>query len=169
MQLTLSTLLTLLILSAERARDKHFEEDVTMPTRKASAAWEGGMQGKGSFKGQTGLGGSYSFGSRFQEAAGSNPEELLAAAEAACFSMALGLALEKAGTPATRIDTDAACTIDKVGAGFKITTMKLTVRGTVPKIDEAKFREIAEGAKAGCPVSTALKGNVQIDMDARLA
>lgn len=140
-----------------------------MPTRKASATWEGGLQnGKGSFKGQTGLSGTYSFGSRFQDAAGSSPEELLAAAEAACFSMALSLALEKAGTPATRVETAAACTIDKAGDGFKITTMKLTVRGTVPNVDEATFRKAAEGAKTGCPVSGALKGNVEIDMDATL-
>ena len=133
-----------------------------MPTRNASATWEGGLRnGKGSFKGQTGLGGSYSFGSRFENASGSNPEELLAAAEAACYSMALSVGLEKNGTPPTRIDTQAACTIDKAGEGFRITTMKLTVRAQVPTIDEATFRRIAEATKDGCPVSQALKGNLE--------
>src|SRR5471030_2241565 len=111
-----------------------------MPTRSATARWEGGVKGgKGSFKGQTGLGGSYSFGSRFQEAAGSNPEELLAAAEAACFSMALSGGLERAGFAPTSVDTKAACTVEKVGEGFKITTMALTVTATVPGIEDAAF------------------------------
>jgi osmotically inducible protein OsmC len=98
-----------------------------MPTRKASATWEGGLQaGKGSFEGESGvIHGAYSFGSRFGDAGGTNPEELLACAEAACYSMALAVALERGGTPATRVHTDAACTIEKVGEGFKITTMKL--------------------------------------------
>ncbi|MDQ6829395.1 MAG: OsmC family peroxiredoxin [Gemmatimonadota bacterium] len=140
-----------------------------MPTRNASAVWEGGLKGgKGSFKGQTGLGGAYSFGSRFAEEAGSNPEELLAAAEAACFSMALSGALEGAGTPAQRVETKAACTVEKVGNGFKITTMKLNVTATVPNIDNAKFQEIAKATKDGCPVSGALKGNVDIQLEATL-
>ena len=141
-----------------------------MPTRTATAQWQGGLQkGTGSFKGQTGLGGSYSFGSRFQDAAGSNPEELLAAAEAACFSMALSGGLEKAGFAPTNIDTKAACTIEKVGEGFKITRMDLTVNATVPGIDDAKFQQIAAATKEGCPVSSALKGNVQIDLKATLS
>ena len=141
-----------------------------MPTRNASAQWKGGLKGgQGSFKGQTGLGGSYSFGSRFENAAGSNPEELLAAAEAACFSMALALGLEQNGTPPTTVDTNAACTIEKVGEGFAITRMKLDVRAVVPGIDAAKFKQIAEATKEGCPVSKAIKGNVKIDLDAQLA
>ena len=100
-----------------------------MPTRKASATWEGGLKGgKGSFKAESGVSGAYSFGSRFENAPQSNPEELLAAAEAACYSMALSVGLEKNGTPPTRVRTDAACTIDKVGDGFKITRMRLEVR-----------------------------------------
>ena len=139
-----------------------------MPTRKATATWEGTVKsGKGTFRGETGLGGSYSFSSRFENGSGSNPEELLAAAEAACFSMALSLGLEKAGTPPTRIDTEAACTIDKVGEGFKITKMRLSVRANVPKLDESKFQEIARATKEGCPVSVALRG-VDIELDARL-
>ena len=138
-----------------------------MPTRIASAQWQGGLKGgSGSFKGQTGLGGSYSFGSRFQDAIGSNPEELLAAAEAACFSMALSGGLEKEGFAPTSIETQAACTVEKVGEGFKITTMKLVVTAVVPGIDDAKFQSIALATKEGCPVSSALKGNVQIELTA---
>ena len=141
-----------------------------MPTRTASATWKGGLKGgTGSFKGQTGLAGSYSFGSRFENAAGSNPEELLAAAEAACFSMALGAGLEKNGTPATSVDTTAKCTIEKVGEGFKVTKMRLEVRAAVPNVDEATFRKIAEGTKDGCPISQVMKGNVPIELDAKLA
>ena len=138
-----------------------------MPTRTASAQWQGGLKGgSGSFKGQTGLGGSYSFGSRFQDAIGSNPEELLAAAEAACFSMALSGGLEKEGFAPTTIETQAACTVEKVGEGFKITTIKLVVAAVVPGIDNAKFQAIALATKEGCPVSSALKGNVQIELTA---
>jgi osmotically inducible protein OsmC len=140
-----------------------------MPTRKASATWEGGLQGgKGSFQGESGvINGAYSFGSRFGEAGGTNPEELLAAAEAACFSMALAVGLEKNGTPATRVHTDAAATIEKIGEGFKITTMRLRVRATVPGIQDSAFQEIAEATKVGCPVSQALAG-VGIDLEAAL-
>ena len=140
-----------------------------MPTRNASATWEGGLRGgKGSFRGESGaIQGAYSFGTRFGDQAGTNPEELLAAAEAACFSMALSAGLEKAGTPATRVETRAACTVEKQGDGFKITTMRLTVRADVPGIDRAKFQEIAEATKKGCPVSVALAG-VQIDLEAQL-
>ena len=141
-----------------------------MATRTATAQWQGGLKGgKGSFKGQTGLGGSYSFGSRFQNETGSNPEELLAAAEAACFSMALSGGLEKEGFPPTSVETQAACTVEKVGEGFKITTMKLIVTAVVPGLDDAKFQSIAAATKEGCPVSSALKGNVQIDLTAALS
>lgn len=141
-----------------------------MPTRTATAQWQGGLQkGSGSFKGQTGLGGSYSFGSRFQEAAGSNPEELLAAAEAACYSMALSAGLEKAGFAPTSVDTKAACTVEKVGEGFKITRMELTVNAKVSGIEDAAFQQIAAATKEGCPVSAALKGNVQLELKATLA
>ena len=140
-----------------------------MPTRTASATWKGGLKGgSGSFKGQTGLGGSYSFGSRFENAAGSNPEELLAAAEAACFSMALGGALEKNGTPPTSIDTTAQCTIEKVGEGFSVTKMRLDVRAVVPNIDAATFKKIADATKDGCPISRVMKGNVAIELEAKL-
>ncbi len=140
-----------------------------MPTRNASATWEGGLaKGKGSFSGESGaINGAYSFGTRFGDQKGTNPEELLAAAEAACFSMALSLGPEKNGTPATRVETRAACTVEKVGEGFKITTMKLDVTAAVPNIDDAKFQEVAQATKAGCPVSVALAG-VQINIEASL-
>jgi len=139
-----------------------------MPTRSANAEWKGGTKGQGSFKGQTGIGGQYNFSSRFENGVGSNPEELLAAAEAACFSMALAFALEKDGHPATSVQTKADCTIEKQGEGFKITRMMINVQAAVPGIDPAKFQSIAQAAKEGCPVSTALKGNVQLDLDAKL-
>ena len=140
-----------------------------MPTRTASASWKGGLKGgSGSFKGQTGLGGSYSFGSRFENASGSNPEELLAAAEAACFSMALSAGLERGGHTATSVDTTAHCTIDKVGDGFKVTKMRLEVRASVPNMDAGEFKKIAEATKDGCPISQVMKGNVPIELDVRL-
>jgi osmotically inducible protein OsmC len=142
-----------------------------MPQRKASAVWEGGLRGgTGTFKAATGsISGEYNFSSRFEEGDGSNPEELLAAAHAACFSMAFSGQLERNGTPPTRIETDAVCTVEKVGEGFKITTMKLTTRASVPNIDPTKFQELANAARDGCPVSEALKGNVDIQLEASLA
>jgi osmotically inducible protein OsmC len=140
-----------------------------MPTRKSSAQWEGGLKGgKGSFKAESGLSGAYSFGSRFENAKQSNPEELLAAALAACYSMALTAGLEKNGTPPTRVATDVACTIDKVGDGFKITKVHLTVRGKVPNVDAAAFDKAAQATKEGCPVSQLFKGNTQMTLDAKL-
>ncbi|HUK21909.1 MAG TPA: OsmC family peroxiredoxin [Gemmatimonadales bacterium] len=141
-----------------------------MTTSRASAVWEGKLRdGKGNFKAGSGaFSGNYSFKTRFEGAQGTNPEELIAAAHAACYSMALSAGLEQGGTPATRVETTAACTIDKVGAGFKITTMDLTVRAKVPGIDAATFQQAAQAAKDGCPVSGALKGNVQVKLDAKL-
>jgi osmotically inducible protein OsmC len=140
-----------------------------MATRHASAAWEGGLRGgKGTFEGESGaISAPYDFGSRFGDAGGTNPEELLAAAEAACFSMALAAGLEKAGHAPTRVETKAACTVEKVGEGFEITSIRLSVRAQVPGIDEATFRQIAEGTKTGCPVSKALAA-VKIEMEATL-
>jgi lipoyl-dependent peroxiredoxin len=141
-----------------------------MPTRHASATWEGGLRGgTGSYSGESGtLGGKYAFATRFGEEKGSNPEELLAAAEAACFSMALSGKLEGRGTPATRISTSAACTVEKVNDAFTVTTMKLTVRGVVPGISPEDFQEVAAATKDTCPISRAIKGNVQIHLDAAL-
>lgn len=141
-----------------------------MPTRHASAVWEGGLRGgKGTFTGESGkIQGAYSFGTRFASEPGTNPEELLAAAEAACYSMALSAGLEGAGTPPQRVETRAACTIEQAGEGFKISSMKLTVRARVPGVDKATFDRIAQATKDGCPVSGALKGNVKIELDAQL-
>jgi lipoyl-dependent peroxiredoxin len=140
-----------------------------MPTRSASAKWEGGLKGgRGSFSGATGLAGQYNFSSRFEDGPGSNPEELLAAAEAACYSMAFSGGLEKNGTPPTTIDTTARCTIEKVGEGFSITKIQLAVRAAVKNIDDATFQRIANDAKIGCPVSRALKGNVDVQLTASL-
>jgi len=139
-----------------------------MPTRSANATWKGGLKGQGDFRGQTGLGGQYSASSRFENGSGSNPEELLAAAEAACFSMALAFALTKAGYEPTSVETKADCSIEKQGEGWKITRIVLQTRAAVPNADPAKFQSIAQATKEGCPVSTALKGNVQLDLDAQL-
>lgn len=130
-----------------------------MPTRTASAKWEGGLKdGRGTFRGATGLAAQYNFSSRFEEGAGSNPEELLAAAEAACYSMALSAGLEKNGTPPKSVETTASCTIEKSDGGFSITKMRLDVKASVPKVDNATFQRIAKETKEGCPVSKALKG-----------
>ena len=139
-----------------------------MATRKASAVWTGGLKGgAGMFKGETGLSGSYNFGSRFESAAGSNPEELLAAAEAACFSMALSGDLEKNGTPATKVETSAACTADRVDGKWTVVRIALTTKAAVPKIDKATFDRIAQGTKENCPISRALKA-VEITLQAEL-
>ena len=142
-----------------------------MPTRKSSAVWEGGLKdGKGTYNvGSGSVGGAYNFGSRFEEEAGSNPEELLAAAEAACYSMALSGGLEKNGTPPRKISTNAECTVEKVDVGFQITTMKLDVTASVPNIDDAKFQEIAKATLTGCPVSKAfIGGSMNLQLNARL-
>ena len=94
---------------------------------------------------------------------------MLAAAEAACYSMALSAGLERGGTPPTSVDTTAHCTIEKVGDGFKVTKMRLEVRATVPKIDAAAFRQVAEATKDACPISQVMKGKVPIELDARLS
>ena len=141
-----------------------------MPTRRASAQWQGTLkEGSGRFSGETGLGAQYNFLSRFESGTGSNPEELLAAAEAACFSMALSVGLEKNGTPPRSVKTDAHCTVEKVGEGFQITTMKLDVVVDAPGLENDALQRIAEDTKNGCPVSKAIKGNVDLQLDARLA
>ena len=142
-----------------------------MPTRNASATWEGGLKGgNGHFRGESGaVDADYNFTSRFEPGmTGSNPEELLAAAQAACFSMALSVGLEQNGTPPTRVETKAACTVEKVGDGFQITTMKMTCRAKVPNVDAATFQRIAAATKDGCPVSKAFKGNMKLELDAAL-
>lgn len=141
-----------------------------MPVRTATAVWEGNLKnGKGKMRfGSNAYEGAYSFASRFEQGPGTNPEELIGAAHAGCFSMALSLVLEKAGYTVNRINTVAKVHIDKVGEGFKITTIELETEGAVQGIDEKTFRDHAEMAKKNCPVSMALTG-VQITLQSRLA
>jgi osmotically inducible protein OsmC len=139
----------------------------------ASATWDGDLMsgfgtvsvGSGAFSGV-----SLSWNARAEDAAaGSSPEELIAAALASCFSMALSHGLAQAGNPASRIETDATASFEKTDAGFRLTRIVLRVSGDVPGIDDAAFHTAAEGAKADCPVSKALDGNVEITLDATLA
>lgn len=141
-----------------------------MVTSNAVATWEGKLrEGKGTFKAQSGaFSGAFSFGTRFEGKKGTNPEELIAAAHASCFSMALSAALEKAGHPVTRIETRAAVTIETVDGAPAITRSELDVRGKVPGIDQAAFLQAAEGAKKNCPVSKALQGIAAITMEVKL-
>src|SRR5687768_5117259 len=140
-----------------------------MPVRKAEAIWEGTLQdGKGTMKMASGAyEGPYSFSSRFEEGTGTNPEELIAAAHAGCFSMALSGALGRAEFPPEKVETRAEVTLEKGEAGFRITRSHLVTTAHVPGIDQAKFDEIAEGAKANCPVSQVLQG-AEITLDATL-
>src|SRR6266545_123248 len=140
-----------------------------MPARTANARWEGGLKdGKGNMRlGGGAFEGQYSFSSRFEEGVGTNPEELIAAAHAGCFSMALSAGLTKAGHNPTRISTDARVHLEKLGEGFGITRIELTTEAQVPGIDNKAFQEQAEGAKKGCPVSKALTG-AQISLTATL-
>src|SRR6201987_5872350 len=141
----------------------------TMATRTGSAVWEGTLkQGRGTMKlGSGAFEGPYSFSSRFEDAKGTNPEELIGAAEAGCYSMALSANLEKASHPAKRISATATVKLEMVGGGPKITTIALKVEADVPGIAEAKSREQAELTKKTCPVSVALAGT-QITLDAKL-
>lgn len=139
-----------------------------MPVRSASAVWNGGLKtGKGSFKTESGLSATYNFGSRFGEERDSNPEELLAAAEAACFSMAFSGALERNGTPPTSVESKARCTVEKVAEGFGITSIVLDVRVAAAGLDGATLQRLADDTKKGCPVSKALTGT-RIEVKASL-
>ena len=120
-----------------------------MPVRYANAQWRGDIKGSGTFSAGEGIAGPYNFSSRFEDGVGSNPESLLGAAHAACYSMALSLGLARAGTPAESVDTQAAVTIEKLDAGFTVTKVVLTVRGVVPGLSEEAFVAAAEGAKKG--------------------
>lgn len=140
-----------------------------MPVRKAEAVWEGTlMKGNGTMRfGSGAFEGAFTFKSRFADGPGTNPEELIGAAHAGCFSMALSMILEQAGFPPERIETSAKVHIDKVGEGFKITEIDLETVGKVAGIDESTFIKQAEEAKRGCPVSQALAG-VKINLKAAL-
>lgn len=139
---------------------------------RANTVWEGTLaEGAGETSFVSGAAGPLpvSWASRTEAAKGkTSPEELIAAAHASCFSMALSAGLGKSGTPPGRLETEAVCSFDKVPDGFKISSIALKVRGKVDGLDEAGFKKAAEGAKEGCPVSQALKGNVEITVDAAL-
>lgn len=140
-----------------------------MATRSASAEWKGNLiQGQGTMKlGSGAYEGPYSFASRFESGKGTNPEELIGAAHAGCFSMALSAGLGKAGFTPTSIRTSAKVHLEKVGEGFGITKIELNTEAQIPGIDAKTFQEHAEGAKKGCPVSKALAGT-QITLQAKL-
>ena len=140
-----------------------------MAVRKADAEWSGGlMTGTGTMKlGSGSYEGPFSFKSRMEEGAGTNPEELIGAAHAGCFSMQFSAMLEHAGFPPDKVHTTAKVYFGPDGPGFSISKIELTTEGHVPGIDDAQFQELAEGAKAGCPVSKALAGT-QITLDAKL-
>jgi len=138
--------------------------------RKASAVWNGGLKdGKGAISTDSGVlsNTQYSFSTRFEEGKGTNPEELIAAAHAGCFSMALSGQLGNAGLTAESINTTATVTLDKTDAGFTITAVHLDVTARIPGADNQAFQTAANNAKAGCPVSRLLKA--EITMDAKLA
>jgi osmotically inducible protein OsmC len=137
--------------------------------RTASAHWSGGLKdGKGGVSTQSGVlnNTQYSFSTRFENGAGTNPEELIAAAHAGCFTMALSAELGKAGMTAESIDTNAVLTMEKTDAGFTITAVHLDVSAKIPGADPGKFEEAALSAKKGCPVSRVL--NASITMSAKL-
>jgi osmotically inducible protein OsmC len=138
--------------------------------RTATARWEGGLKdGKGSMQfGSGAFEGQYSFSSRFEEGVGTNPEELIGAAHAGCFSMAFSAGLEKAGYPPNSVETTANVHLSLGDSGFSISRIELSTTAEVPGIDATAFAELAEAAKQGCPVSRALAG-VDIALDATLA
>ena len=130
-----------------------------MPISKASARWEGSLkEGRGTMKPANAGEASFGLGSRFEGQKGSNPEELIGAALAGCFSMALSASLGKAGLTPKSIDTEAQVHLDREGDGFKISKIELTTKASIPGIDAAKFESIAQETKKGCPVSKALAG-----------
>ncbi|HVE72324.1 MAG TPA: OsmC family protein [Thermoanaerobaculia bacterium] len=137
--------------------------------RKASAQWSGGLKdGKGTISTDSGVlrDAQYSFGTRFEDGIGTNPEELIAAAHAGCFSMALSGQLTNAGTPPESVRTSANVTMEKTDAGFTVTKIHLDVVARVPGIEQAAFDTAANNAKNGCPISRLLKA--EITMDAKL-
>jgi len=140
-----------------------------MPIRNAFAVWKGDLpSGKGQIKlGSGAFEGNYSFSSRFEEGPGTNPEELIGAAHAGCFSMALANGLAQEGFTPKRIQTNAKVNLAKVGKGFKIILIELITEAEVPEIQESKFLELAEDAKKNCPVSQVLTGT-EVRLDARL-
>ena len=142
-----------------------------MPTRRAQAVWTGGLKdGSGNFKVGSGVvSGAYSFATRFEESPGTNPEELIGAAHASCFSMFLAATLGKAGFSPKSVATDAVVHLGTVDGGPTITKIELHCVAYVPEIDAATFAEKAEISKQGCPISKALSAVAEITLDAKLA
>jgi lipoyl-dependent peroxiredoxin len=142
-----------------------------MPIRSASARWSGNLtEGSGTIRtGKGGFEGNYSFKSRFEEGEGTNPEELIGAAHAGCFSMAFSKGLADAGHIPTSVETTAKVHLDKTDAGMTVTRIDLDTVGDVPGIDDAEFQKVAEGAKANCPISRLLSPGAEITLSARLA
>ncbi len=142
-----------------------------MPKRTANAVWEGSLtEGSGTMRMASGAyEGPYSFQSRFEEGDGTNPEELIAAAHAGCFSMALSAELGTAGHDPESVETEAIVHLEKDGDGFAIKRIELRTRARVSGISDDEFQQLAEGAKKGCPVSQALAGVESIELDAQLA
>ena len=141
-----------------------------MPVSKGSAEWKGDVStGSGTFSAGDTISGGYTYKSRFEGGPGSNPEQLIAAAHAACFSMALSNILAEAGSPPDSLRTDAAVTLRPVDGVPTITKIALVTTGKVPGLDEAAFIEHANTAKAGCPVSRALAGVLEITLEASLS
>jgi osmotically inducible protein OsmC len=135
-------------------------------TRTGSAAWQGGIKdGKGSISTESGALSAYPYGfaSRFEGQRGSNPEELIAAAHAACFTMALSLILGEAKLTATEMDTTAKVALEQVEGGYAITAVHLALKAKVPGADQATFEALAAKAKAGCPVSKLLKAEISLE------
>ena len=141
-----------------------------MPTRRANARWEGSLtEGNGTMRMASGAyEGPYSFQSRFEEGDGTNPEELIAAAHAGCFSMALAAELGKAGHTPDSVETEATVHLDAVDDGFAIKRIDLQSRVNAPGVDDSTFQQAAEAAKKGCPVSLALAAVESIELDAQL-
>ena len=134
--------------------------------RKARAVWRGtGKDGNGRLSTDSGVlsDTAYSFKTRFESEKGTNPEELIAAAHAGCFAMALAFQLQTAGYNPSELDASAAVSLDKDGQGFRITRSALTLRAQVPGIDKAKFQELVQAAKEGCPVSKLLNADITLD------
>jgi lipoyl-dependent peroxiredoxin len=139
--------------------------------RKASAVWRGGLKdGKGTISTQSGVlkDTQYSFSTRFAEGIGTNPEELIAAAHAGCFTMALSAQLGEAGLTPESLDTSATVKFEKTDAGFTVTAVHLVTKAKIPGASESAFETAANNAKAGCPISRLFKGNTEITLDAKL-
>jgi osmotically inducible protein OsmC len=150
--------------------EAHEIEEVAMPPAKGSAEWKGDVPtGTGTFTAGDTISGGYTYKSRFEGGPGSNPEQLIAAAHASCFSMALSNLLAQAGNPPVSVHTDATVTLRPVDGAPTITKIDLVTVGNVPGIDEVTFVEHAKAAKAGCPVSRALAGVPEITLAASLA